>query len=310
MLNYLKLPERKLFNKKGDELMQQIYDCILQNKLNQKYINKKTTSTVPIEYGFIFNNIDVVGNTNQSIIKKNILKMQCNSLDTHFLYDSFINPSHSALIRVNPDSSIHTLLTFYYNLTKEKIEVVAFCCSSRGGGHLFNYFINSVKCGINSCSDPLIYSREIYLGALEEAVDFYTNFGFTLKKKSNYITPMVRQLSQNASLEDEIVDEAFEDDNINIDSKTKITDIQIQKERNKKITDIIYNLRQRPLPENPRYSANVYDLTQLPEEMTRSDAESPKKKSRRRSTNKVKKVINVSTTFGKHKRSGKTFKKK
>jgi len=112
-------------------------------------------------------------------------KMSCRELAIDYLVKKYGSGNYCSLIRFNDTShtSIHTILSFSFNSQEDCIEVNTFCCDGIGGGTIFNFLINAVKCGVDRCNPESEYERKIILSSLPEAEDFYKKYGFTYVKR-------------------------------------------------------------------------------------------------------------------------------
>jgi len=185
-----------LYDPTGMELMNRIYDCIIQGKVKQSKMYRANPQY--IQTGLVFEDYSTTPrlmDADRSAYEMNvkIMNMKCGNLNQFFLTDSFNSPENTSLIRFNADKSIHTLLVFGYS--QKGIEIDSVCADTKGGGGtLINYLINAVKCGIKHCNFPRMYRRTILLFALPEAIDFYKKFGFQEEQPLNK-NDLMRKLS-------------------------------------------------------------------------------------------------------------------
>lgn len=130
-----------------------------------------------------------------------------------YIKKSYLKSQNIVLIAFDENNKFYTILTFFYNIFEDCIEVDAFWSNDNipgGGSIMMNFLINAVKCGINLCDDPRIYTRKIILSSVHDpaTINFYKNFKFIEIKentsKPTYLVPFTRNLSTgSADLNDE-----------------------------------------------------------------------------------------------------------
>jgi hypothetical protein len=241
------------FDGYGEELMQEVHRCCKEGTGEFQKIHTSSSSSHFPEKSLQFlpikldekNNIHLPGSSisipisiPKFIFEGMILNMRCGNLNNYSLSLDFLNPKNCSLIRfiLNPNENsviLDTLLVFTFNNDKRSIEVKSFCCSTQGGGVIFNFLINAVKCGLAKCPTDK-YPREIILTALEEAVPFYKKYGLTEE------TPLElkRQLSvhretDNDSDIQEVLEEVLENSGIEERGRTR-EQIHEEKERTRR----------------------------------------------------------------------------
>jgi hypothetical protein len=172
------------------ELLDNIYTCCINGnigkdeyhykKINRKNLNYRITNDIKFT--------DINGKYSDDIeknnleIKKKILAVYDKKkiLSSKFLSYSYFNEEYNALIAFDDNDDIYTILTYYYNVEKDCIEVHALWSNIGGGGIMMNFLINAIKCGISLCSNPANYKRELILYSVddENTIDFYKKFNF------------------------------------------------------------------------------------------------------------------------------------
>jgi len=184
----------------GTTLMSAIYDCCTSGNYGRSKVHTENRNRISTNIFFQ----DLTRNLTETEIEK----MDCGHLSRDYLYNSYMRKNTSALICIDDNTDeIHTLLTFYFNSEKKCIEIDAFC-SKPGGGTIFNFLINAIKCGIEKCKKTHNYERKFILKSLnnEETLGFYTKYGMkepiesaqkNKKKKlgKNDLVPLTRALS-------------------------------------------------------------------------------------------------------------------
>ena len=174
----------------GEELMKAIHRCCEHGTGDFSKIHTSRPSN-PIRTDLRFqpleidikNNIKLKDITIPKFIFDTvlILGMNCGPLNKELLTTHFYMDDNCSLLKfiLNTDEGtikLDTILVFTFNSKTRSIEVLSFCCDTKGGGVIFNFLINAVKCGLKmSTADK--YNREIILTALDEAISFYKKYG-------------------------------------------------------------------------------------------------------------------------------------
>jgi hypothetical protein len=185
------------FDGDGKELMKAIHRCCEDGTGDFSKIHTSRPSN-PIRTDLRFQPLEIDINNNIKLkditIPKFIfdtvliLGMNCGPLNKELLTTHFYMDDNCSLLKfiLNTDEEtikLDTILVFTFNSKTRSIEVLSFCCDTKGGGVIFNFLINAVKCGLKmSTSDkkmstPDKYNREIILTALDEAISFYKKYG-------------------------------------------------------------------------------------------------------------------------------------
>lgn len=194
--NIIYLYERTIFFKRatefdgdGEELMKEIHRCCEDGTGDFSKIHTSRPSN-PIRTDLRFqpleidikNNIKLKDITIPKFIFDTvlILGMNCGPLNKELLTTHFYMDDNCSLLKfiLNTDEGtikLDTILVFTFNSNTRSIEVLSFCCDTKGGGVIFNFLINAVKCGLKM-STPDKYNREIILTALDEAIPFYEKY--------------------------------------------------------------------------------------------------------------------------------------
>ena len=185
------------FDGDGEELMKAIHRCCEDGTGDFSKIHTSRPSN-PIRTDLRFqpleidikNNIKLKDITIPKFIFDTvlILGMNCGPLNKELLTTHFYMDDNCSLLKFILNTAegtikLDTILVFTFNSKTRSIEVLSFCCDTKGGGVIFNFLINAVKCGLKmSTSDkkmstPDKYNREIILTALDEAISFYKKYG-------------------------------------------------------------------------------------------------------------------------------------
>jgi hypothetical protein len=136
-----------------------------------------------------------------------IENMQYTDIDTgnlskKYILDSFNKPKNVTLFvfdsNTEKERSVDTLksiLMFFYNDKCDCIEIDVFWSKPGGGGPLFNYLINAVKCALNMTETP--HNRKIFLKSLPTAntTGFYKKYGMIPQETPHGLIPFTRELS-------------------------------------------------------------------------------------------------------------------
>jgi len=244
--------EATVFDGYGEELMQAVHRCCKEGTGEFQKIHTSSSSSHFPEKSLQFlpikldekNNIHLPGSSisipisiPKFIFEGMILNMRCGNLNNYSLSRDFLNPKNCSLIRFifNPNEKsviLDTLLVFSFNNDKKTIEVKSFCCSSKGGGVIFNFLINAVKCGLARYPTDK-YPREIILTALEEAVPFYKKYGLTeetpleLKRQLSIDRETSTEIDNDSDIQ-EVLEEVLENSGIEERGRTRE---QIHEER-------------------------------------------------------------------------------
>jgi len=160
-------------SQQGEELMTKIVECCVSGNPDNKDIFSKGSAAFirtdiqfkPLSMGYFE-------------ILSRLKNMKCGELNIEYLSKQISSSKCCTLIQFRDDSlrEIHTILSFSFNDNKNCVEIETFCCDGVGGGTLFNFVINAVKCGISKCTAK--YDNKITLSALNEAVPFYYKYDF------------------------------------------------------------------------------------------------------------------------------------
>jgi hypothetical protein len=154
-------------------IMTNIYWCCIGKYPIRPRIHSKGSST------YIDTNIQFtpLPKTDDANVLDMLSKMNCHSLNHEYIAEQYNSEKCMTLLRFHPGlTSLHSFLTFTFNRDYHCIEVVSFCSDERGGGTLFNFLINAVKCSLSKCKTP--YERQIILSPLENSIGFYEKYGF------------------------------------------------------------------------------------------------------------------------------------
>lgn len=185
----------------GSPLMNAIYDCCKNSNYSRNKIHTRNKNYITTNINFQDLTIPLSYNA--------IQQMNCGKLSRDYLYDSYMHQNASALISIDNTRKINTLLTFYFNSKNGCIEIDAFC-SELGGGTIFNFLINAIKCGIEKCKKTHTYERKFMLKSLNdpETLGFYAKYdleepGQKNKKKklgtNDDLVPLTRALSVDSN---------------------------------------------------------------------------------------------------------------
>ena len=177
------------FDPFGRQLMEAIHNCCENgtgdfqkvHRSGQRYPIKTDLKFQPLGYengSIILNEHTRISQHDFNIL---IYNMYCGNLNQDELIAGFNWHNNCSLLEfiLNPQGtgiSLNTILVFTFKPDTSAIEVLYFCCHTRGGGVIFNFLINAVKCGLKMCP-PGKYPREITLKALRDAVEFYKKYG-------------------------------------------------------------------------------------------------------------------------------------
>jgi len=172
--------------KQIQELLDNIYTCCINGNIGKdeyhyKKIHKKTTYPITTDIKFIdikngkYSDFEIQNKISDIYGKKK-------GHLSHFLLYSYFTKKNSALIAFDDNDTIYTILTYYYNIEKDCIEVDGIWSdqSGGGGGIMMNFLINAIKCGISLCSNPSKYKRVLALYSIddENTIGFYKKFSF------------------------------------------------------------------------------------------------------------------------------------
>jgi len=242
-------------HKKADEIMNQIHECILEDKVNQRRIYRNAKPEI-IETNLQFLELSTTDKKTNHLVETLIqFNMDCETLDPEYVLEAYKTPDCSSLIRMTPEGYIHTILVFFYNTLHDTIEVKVLCCDvkTRGGGTVFNYLINAVKCAIPMCKVPSMYKNEIRLDALTPAIHFYKKFGFQEEAPLHRgLQPLTRKLSEETEVSHENWEKVFHDVDLVYDidavesSSSNMSDVSVQANLKNGIDRNKYRLREHP----------------------------------------------------------------
>lgn len=198
------------FDPFGRQLMEAIHNCCENgtgdfqkvHRSGQRYPIKTDLKFQPLGYengSIILNEHTRISQPDFNIL---IYNMYCGNLNQDELIAGFNWHNNCSLLEfiLNPQGtgiSLNTILVFTFKPDTSSIEVLYFCCHTRGGGVIFNFLINAVKCGLKMCP-PGKYPREITLKALRDAVEFYKKYGLEHGPHGDdgsYLTVLSRSLS-------------------------------------------------------------------------------------------------------------------
>jgi hypothetical protein len=180
------------FDEYGKDLMEAIHRCCEHgtgefqkvHTSGQTHLIKTNLKFQPLGYekgSIILNKLTSLSEYNFNTL---IHGMNCGDLNTALLAANFYATNTCSLLKFiyNPSEgtiNLNTLLVFRFNPETKSIEVLSFCCDKikrGGGGVIFNFFINAVKCGLSTCT-PDKYDPLINLDALQSAIPFYEKYG-------------------------------------------------------------------------------------------------------------------------------------
>jgi hypothetical protein len=237
------------------DLLDNIYNCckrgnigvsIQGNEYHYKKVHKKNVKhTIPTDITFTDLDEDLTLDFNYIENTKELKK--------DYIRRSFFKSQNIALIALDENNNIYTILTFFYNIDEECIEVDAFWSNHNnapgGGSIMMNFLINAIKCAINLCNDPTIHKRKIILSSVldDETINFYKNFDFVEIKEKNsqmFLVPFTRNLSTgSADLNENEIENENEND---IENENENESIELLKEQHQKLTEQLkpyqYNL--------------------------------------------------------------------
>jgi len=176
-LYYIKRADTTDIVEEGRMLMDEIYDCCINGNPENRQIFTSGSSghiTPHIE----FKPYDKSHKETYDMVRE----MDCGELGNQYLWSGFQSYEYCTLIEFQDHShtKIKTILSFSFNEENKCIEINSFCCSPRGGGgNIFNFVLNAVKCGIYNCMlNGQEYLPKIILTCLPGAERFYEKFGF------------------------------------------------------------------------------------------------------------------------------------
>lgn len=180
------------FDEYGKDLMEAIHRCCEHgtgefqkvHTSGQTHLIKIHLKFQPLGYekgSIILNKLTSLSEYNFNTL---IHGMNCGDLNTALLAANFYATNTCSLLKFiyNPSEgtiNLNTLLVFRFNPETKSIEVLSFCCDKikrGGGGVIFNFLINAVKCGLSTCT-PDKYDPLITLDALQSAIPFYEKYG-------------------------------------------------------------------------------------------------------------------------------------
>jgi hypothetical protein len=191
-----------------DELIDNIVYCITNNNIsktskqyNKIHTNRKEVST-EMNFKLIEDNEDTYMYFYNIIEKMQYTDIDTGNLSKKYILDSFEKPKNITLFVFDSDTkkehSVNTLksiLTFFYNDKCDCIEIDVFWSKPGGGGPLFNYLINAVKCALNMTETP--HNRKIFLKSLptDNTTGFYKKYGMIPQDTPHGLIPFTRELS-------------------------------------------------------------------------------------------------------------------
>lgn len=198
-----KVPEEELFNN--------IVHCIEHNNVSNtsKQYKKIHTSkmNLPTEMNFKIANDDNYDMVDRAIENMQYVDIDTGTLSKNYILGSVRNSMNVALIVFDNDSdknlntdTLKSILTFFYNASCKCVEVDVFWSRRGGGGPLFNYLINAVKCALSMCKNKK-YSRKIFLKSLptDNTTGFYKKYGMIPEEKPHGLIPFTRELSVDSA---------------------------------------------------------------------------------------------------------------
>ena len=234
------------------DLLDNIYNCckrgnigvsIQRNEYHYKKVHKKNLKhTIPTDITFTDLDVDLSREFNYIENTK--------QLNKDYIRRSFFKSQNIALIALDENNNIYTILTFFYNIDEECIEVDAFWSNHNntpgGGSIMMNFLINAIKCAINLCNDPTIHTRKIILSSVldEATINFYKNFKFVEIKENTptFLVPFTRNLSTGSA---DLNENEIENEN-DIENENENESIELLKEQHQKLTEQLkpyqYNL--------------------------------------------------------------------
>ena len=255
--------------KKIKDLLDNIYNCcktgnigvsIQGNEYHYKKVHKKNVK-YKIPTDIKFTDLDVDLDQEFDYVKNT------KRLSQNYIKESYLKSQNIVLIAFDENDKIYTILTFFYNIFEDCIEVDAFWSNDDipgGGSIMMNFLINAVKCGINLCDDPRIYTRKIILSSVHDpaTINFYKNFKFIEIKentsKPTYLVPFTRNLSTgSADLNDNHINRIIDEDEI----------IELLKKQHQELSEQLKHYEDKlPYIEIIRYYLEMQDLNLLTEE--------------------------------------------
>lgn len=179
----------------GGELMEHIYQCCMEGNPRFKKIYT-TRNPEHIKTDIQFTPLPTT--MTQFNMQGSIFNMHCGSLDKNYVIHKYADPTCCSLIQFTDSTlkTIHTILSFSFNETHHCIKVETFCCNGVGGGTLFNFLINSVKCGLSRCKKGQ-YPRAFMLNTIDESMGFYHKYGLQrIAKDEEGMDVLKREISE------------------------------------------------------------------------------------------------------------------
>ena len=252
----------------GKYLMDEIYICCIKRNDGRNKIHTVNQNHIVTDILFEdLNKLKII------LSEDEIKKMNCGKMSRDYLYDSYINETRIALISIdNNTGGIHTLLTFYFNHIYECIEIDTFC-SKPGGGTIFNFLINAIKCGIDKCkkTDTITHTFEqkFRLKSLNNprTLGFYAKYGFQAPYQkvweNDELVPLERKLSVD-SIHDLNKNNDMDDKNNDMDDKNNDMDDR------KLSVDSIHDLNKN----NDMDDALMVDLSSIEKETKKQNKKS------------------------------------
>lgn len=193
-------------NSKGTLLMDEIYNCCKNKNFGRSKIHTQNKERVLTN--IVFDDLE----TDLKYYGNKIDEMKCGIMDNYYLFSSYEQLDRTSLICLDDENIIYTLLTFYFDSKKDCIVIDAFC-SKPGGGNIFNFLINAIKCGIKICKKKhnINYERKFYLSSLNNpsTLGFYAKYGLELENqnskpfKQNDLVPLSRAFSADSNTDTE-----------------------------------------------------------------------------------------------------------
>ena len=191
----------------GTELMNNIVYCITHNNIsnNAKQYKKLHTAKIDMPSELHFQSIE---DKDFEYFYNIIQEMKTTNIYTGTLSKTYIshsvnNPKNIILFVFDNDSdkirnidTLKSVLTFFYNTSYNCIEIDVFWSKPGGGGPLFNYLINAVKCAFSMTKNK-IFNHKIFLKSVptNNTIGFYKKFGMTYKDTPDELIPFTRELS-------------------------------------------------------------------------------------------------------------------
>jgi len=270
----------------GLMLMDEIYHCCTEpDPKNRQIFRSGSTAYIKTDIHFLpYDTADF-----HTRMRKMIMAMNCGDLAYINLLGDFMSEQCCTLIEFEDEyhTIIKTILTFSFNHENKCIEINSFCCSTQGGGNVFNFVLNAAKCGIDKCkSKGKVYYPKIILTSLPGAVPFYEKFGFKMKIRTLHFPIFEKELDEESTTKtpEQTINIVVIQKLVNLDERSITKALH-------KITDRsnpFYNLRPTVML---RYSRNhTQDTTKRPASRTRSKSNSGEtRKKRQRSKQMLKK---------------------